>query len=108
MTGAQPGGPVPLPMPKFAAAARPALADTGLRRNLRGATAALRERAAAASGAPADRADLPEAGRAIGGGARRNPGVHLEELERAVTEAGGTVHWAADAAEARRPPQPPG
>ncbi|MFB4310372.1 lactate utilization protein B [Actinomadura sp. GTD37] len=89
-------------MPKFAAAARSALADTGLRRNLRGATAALRERAAAASGEPADWADLREAGRAIGDDALRGLDVHLEELERSVTEAGGTVHWAADAAEARR------
>ncbi len=40
--------------------------------------------------------------RAIGDDALRNLDVHLEELERAVTEAGGTVHWAADAAEARR------
>ncbi|MFA1550164.1 lactate utilization protein B [Actinomadura chokoriensis] len=89
-------------MPKFADAARPALADTGLRRNLRGATAAFRERAAAASGEPADWEDLREAGRAIGDDALRNLDIHLEELERAVTEAGGTVHWAADAAEARR------
>jgi L-lactate dehydrogenase complex protein LldF len=89
-------------MPKFAAAARPALADTGLRRHLRGATGVLRERAAAAAGEPADWEDLREAGRAIGDGALRNLDVHLEELERAVTEAGGTVHWAADAAEARR------
>lgn len=102
MTAAPPGGPVPPPMPKFAAAARPALADTGLRRNLRRATAALRERAAAASAEPADWEELREAGRAIGDDALRNLDVHLEELERAVTEAGGTVHWAADAAEARR------
>ncbi len=102
MTAAPPGGPVPPPMPKFAAAARPVLADTGLRRNLRRATAALRERAAAASAEPADWEELREAGRAIGDDALRNLDVHLEELERAVTEAGGTVHWAADAAEARR------
>ncbi|WP_346043704.1 lactate utilization protein B [Actinomadura chokoriensis] len=89
-------------MPKFAAAARPALADTGLRRTLRGATAVLRERAAAASAEPADWEELREAGRAIGEAALRDLDVHLEELERAVTEAGGTVHWAVDAAEARR------
>lgn len=101
-TGAAPGGPVPLPMPKFAAAARPALADTGLRRSLRGATARLRGRAAAAAAEPADWEDLREAGRAIGEEALLNLDAHLEDLERAVTEAGGTVHWAADAAEARR------
>ncbi|TDD81318.1 lactate utilization protein B [Actinomadura rubrisoli] len=89
-------------MPKFAAAARGALADTGLRRNLRGATAALRARQAAGAAEPADWEDLREAGRAIKDETLLNLDAHLEELERAVTEAGGTVHWAADAAEARR------
>ncbi|WP_370771098.1 lactate utilization protein B, partial [Actinomadura roseirufa] len=104
-TGRLPGGargPVPLPTPKFATAARAALADTRMRRNLRGATAAGRERRAAATTEPADWEDLREAGRAIRDGALLGLDGHLEELERAVTEAGGTVHWAADAAEARR------
>ncbi|MES9608815.1 LUD domain-containing protein, partial [Actinomadura sp. NPDC000929] len=91
-----------MPRPKFAAAARPELADTRLRRNLRGATAALREREAAAAAEAADWEDLREAGRAIKDGALLDLDAHLEELERAVTESGGTVHWAADAAEARR------
>ncbi len=111
MTASSPGtgpsstgrsGPVPPPRPKFAAAARPELADTRLRRNLRGATAALREREAAAAAEAADWEDLREAGRAVGDAALLDLDSHLEELERAVTEAGGTVHWAADAAEARR------
>lgn len=110
MTASSPGttpssagtsGPAP-PRPKFAAAARSALADTRLRRNLRGATAALREREAAAAAEISDWDDLREAGRAIRDRALLDLDVHLEELERAVTEAGGTVHWAADAAEARR------
>ncbi|WP_240810429.1 lactate utilization protein B [Actinomadura sp. WMMA1423] len=78
------------------------MADTRLRRNLRGATAALREREAAAAAEAADWEDLREAGRAVGDAALLDLDSHLEELERAVTEAGGTVHWAADAAEARR------
>ncbi|MES9543512.1 LUD domain-containing protein [Actinomadura sp. NPDC000600] len=110
MTASPPGaapspgrsGPARPPRPKFAAAARPELADTRLRRNLRGAAAALREREAAAAAEAADWEDLREAGRAIGDGALLDLDAHLEELERAVTEAGGTVHWAADAAEARR------
>ncbi|TMQ91957.1 lactate utilization protein [Actinomadura soli] len=93
-------GPVPLPMPKFAAAARSALADTGLRRNLRGGIAAAREREAAAAAELGGWDDLREAGRAIRDAALLDLDAHLEELERAVTEAGGTVHWAADAAEA--------
>ncbi|WUI04352.1 lactate utilization protein [Spirillospora sp. NBC_00431] len=87
-------------MPKFAAAARSALADTGLRRNLRGATATAREREAAAAAELPGWDDLREAGRAIRDAALLNLDAHLEELERAVTAAGGTVHWAADAAEA--------
>ncbi|MFI6751721.1 lactate utilization protein B [Actinomadura luteofluorescens] len=111
MTASSPGttpsssgrsGPAPAPRPKFAAAARPELADTRSRRNLRGATAALRGREAAAAAATADWEDLREAGRAIGDAALLDLDAHLEELERAVTEAGGTVHWAVDAAEARR------
>ncbi|TDD76612.1 lactate utilization protein [Actinomadura darangshiensis] len=89
-------------MPKFATAARSALADTRSRRNLRGAAAALREREAAAAAEPADWDDLREAGRAIKDDTLLNLDTHLAELERAVTEAGGVVHWAADAAEARR------
>ncbi|SFO50191.1 lactate utilization protein [Actinomadura madurae] len=100
-SSARTSGPAP-PRPKFAAAARSALADTRLRRNLRGATAALREREAAAAAEISDWDDLREAGRAIRDRALLDLDVHLEELERAVTEAGGTVHWAADAAEARR------
>ncbi|GAA2594198.1 LUD domain-containing protein [Actinomadura fulvescens] len=93
--------PVPLGMPKFAAGARAALADTGQRRNLGAATGALRARAAAATGEAADWEELREAGRAIRDRTLLDLGTQLEELERAVTEAGGTVHWAADAAEAR-------
>ncbi|WP_376766266.1 lactate utilization protein B [Actinomadura litoris] len=100
-TAGEARAPVPLPTPKFATAARAALADTRLRRNLRGATASLRERAGA-SPEPGDWEELREAGRAIRDDALLNLDAHLEELERAVTEAGGTVHWAADAAEARR------
>ncbi|XVQ15359.1 lactate utilization protein B [Spirillospora sp. CA-255316] len=88
--------------PKFADAARTALADPRLRRNLAGATAAMRARRAAATAATADWDELREAGRAIKDQTLLNLDSYLEELERSVTEAGGVVHWAADAAEARR------
>ncbi|MFG2089577.1 MULTISPECIES: lactate utilization protein B [unclassified Spirillospora] len=78
------------------------MADTRLRRNLRGATAAVREREAAAAEEPADWEELREAGRAVRDGTLLDLDLHLAELERAVTEAGGVVHWAVDAAEARR------
>ncbi|MEU5883835.1 LUD domain-containing protein [Spirillospora sp. NPDC047279] len=92
--------PVPLGMPKFAAGAKAALSDTGQRRNLRTATGALRDRSAAAARDAPDWDDLREAGAAIRDQALLNLDGLLEELERAVTEAGGTVHWAVDAAEA--------
>ncbi|MFF0517751.1 lactate utilization protein B [Actinomadura nitritigenes] len=109
MTGAPPGPPAGAggahragtAPPKFAVAARAALADTALRRGLRGAAAAVRERRSADPG-PADWEDLREAGRAVKDATLLALDAHLEELERAVTEAGGRVHWAADAAEARR------
>ncbi|MEV5830814.1 LUD domain-containing protein [Spirillospora sp. NPDC052242] len=87
---------------RFADAARPALADTRLRRNLGVAVAAARDRAAAAAAEPADWEELRDAGRALRDAALLDLDTHLERLERAVTEAGGTVHWAVDAAEARR------
>lgn len=95
-------GPVSLPMPKFSVAARGALADTQLRRNLRKATTTIRGRRAAAAGELTDWEALREAGRAIKDRTLLSLDTYLEELERAVTEAGGTVHWAADAAEANR------
>ncbi|GAA2439558.1 LutB/LldF family L-lactate oxidation iron-sulfur protein [Actinomadura vinacea] len=102
-TSSGPGdGPSRRQQPKFAAAARTALADTRLRANLAGATAALRARRAAATAELDDWDDLREAGRAIKDQTLLNLDSYLEELERAVTEAGGVVHWAADAAEARR------
>lgn len=45
---------------------------------------------------------LREAGRRIKAHALRHLEVHLETLERTVTEAGGIVHWAPDAAAANR------
>lgn len=95
-------GPVPLPMPRFAVAARTALADTGLRRDLRADAAALRRRREAAAGELGDWQQLREAGRAIRDETLLNLDAYLERLEKSVTEAGGAVHWAADAAEAAR------
>ncbi|MGH3392586.1 MAG: lactate utilization protein B, partial [Actinomadura sp.] len=88
--------------PTFKTLARPALADTRLRRNLRGATATLRARRAAAVTELTDWERLREAGRAIKDRTLLDLDTYLAELERAVTEAGGTVHWARDAAEANR------
>jgi L-lactate dehydrogenase complex protein LldF len=86
--------------PSFPDAARVALADAQLRRNLRKATTTIRARRAAVVAERPDWQELREAGRRIKAQAVRHLDVHLERLERAVSERGGIVHWARDAAEA--------
>ncbi|MFC9975555.1 LUD domain-containing protein [Spirillospora sp. NPDC127200] len=90
------------PRPRFADAAREALADPALRGELRGTAAASRALRAEAVAELPDWDGLRAAGRAVRERTLLNLDALLEDLERAVTEAGGTVHWAADAAEARR------
>ena len=86
----------------FPQAARVALADTQLRHNLRHATHSIRDKRARVVAELDDWEQLREAGRRIKERALRHLDVHLETLEAAVTRAGGTVHWAADAAQANR------
>ncbi len=91
-----------LGMPAFPAAARDAVRDTTLRANLRHATHTIRDKRAKAVAELDDWARLREAGRQIKDHTLRHLGEHLLRLEEAVTAAGGTVHWAADADEANR------
>ncbi|MBM7772332.1 L-lactate dehydrogenase complex protein LldF [Actinokineospora baliensis] len=91
-----------LGMPPFPEAAREALADTQLRANLRAATATIRAKRAAVVAERSDWEQLREAGRAIKDRALRDLDTYLLQLEERVTAAGGTVHWARDAAEANR------
>ncbi len=86
----------------FPAAAERALADSQLRRNLRKATSTIRAKRDAAVAELDDWQELREAGRQIKTHAVAHLDVHLERLERTVTAAGGTVHWARDGAEANR------
>jgi L-lactate dehydrogenase complex protein LldF len=86
--------------PPFPDAARAALRNDQLRRNLRKATTTIRAKRAAVVAELDDWEQLREAGRQIKQQAIRHLDVHLERLERSVTERGGTVHWARDAAEA--------
>jgi L-lactate dehydrogenase complex protein LldF len=85
---------------KFQEAAPRELANAQQRRNLRKATTTIRAKRAAAVGEVEDWEALREAGAAIKERALRHLGTHLERLERSVVGAGGTVHWARDAAEA--------
>ncbi|MFD8935264.1 lactate utilization protein B [Streptomyces sp. NPDC059578] len=89
-------------MPAFPVAAREAVRDATLRRNLRHATRTIRERRARAVAELSDWAQLREAGRRIKDHTLRHLDHYLMQLEESVTAAGGTVHWAADAAEANR------
>src|SRR5687767_8928356 len=87
-------------MSGFPAAARAALADAQLRRNLGKATTAIRAKRAAAVGELDDWEALRDAGAAIKERAMATLPEQLERLEAGVTRAGGTVHWARDGAEA--------
>jgi L-lactate dehydrogenase complex protein LldF len=86
----------------FPVAARRALANTQLRRNLGKATTTIRAKRAAVVAELPDWEELREAGRAIKAHTMRHLGHYLTELESQVTARGGTVHWARDAIEANR------
>jgi L-lactate dehydrogenase complex protein LldF len=84
----------------FPKAARGALADSQLRRNIGHATSTIRAKRARVVGEVADWEALRDAGAEIKERALRHLDVHLERLEESVTRAGGTVHWARDVARA--------
>ena len=87
-------------MPAFPVAAREALGDAQLRRNLAHATATIRAKRAAAVGEVAEWEDLRLAGAAVKDAALLELDRHLEQLEASLVARGATVHWARDAAEA--------
>ena len=87
-------------MPAFPTAAREALSDTQLRRNLAHATGTIRAKRAEVVGEVDDWEELRLAGAAIKDNVLRNLDEHLLRLEESLTARGATVHWARDAAEA--------
>jgi L-lactate dehydrogenase complex protein LldF len=86
----------------FPDAARRALADPQLRRNLGQATATIRAKRAAVVAELSDWEELRDAGQAIKARAMRHLDRYLEQLETQVIARGGTVHWARDGIEAGR------
>lgn len=86
----------------FPTLAHHTLRNTQMRRNIRKATTTIRERTARVSAELPDWERLREAGSAIKREVMSNLDGYLLELEEKVTAAGGQVHWAEDAAEARR------
>jgi L-lactate dehydrogenase complex protein LldF len=84
----------------FPDAARDALADPQLRRNLAHATGVIRAKRAAAVAELDDWEALRLAGEAIKRATMASLDTHLVRLEAEVSARGGTVHWARDAREA--------
>jgi len=89
----------PKPFPK---AAHEALRDTQLRQNIRRATSTIRDKTNRVTGELPDWQELRAAGSAIKARAMADLEANLLRLEEMVSKAGGQVHWARDAAEARR------
>ena len=86
----------------FPAAARTALADPQLRRNLQHATTTIRGKSGRVIAELPDWEQLRSAGSALKAYTMAHLPRLLEQLEERVTAAGGVVHWAADAVEANR------
>ncbi|MFL5589220.1 MAG: LutB/LldF family L-lactate oxidation iron-sulfur protein [Ktedonobacteraceae bacterium] len=89
-------------LPMFPQAARTALSNSQLRRNLGKATTTIRAKRAAVVGELPDWEALRSAGSSIKARTMRHLDEYLLQLETAVQHAGGQVHWARDAAEANR------
>jgi L-lactate dehydrogenase complex protein LldF len=92
--------PTYLGMPTFPQAARAALRDDQLRRNLAHATGTIRTKRAAAVAELGDWEELRQAAKAIKDHTLAHLDHYLLQLEEKVTAAGGQVHWADGADEA--------
>jgi L-lactate dehydrogenase complex protein LldF len=86
----------------FPAAAKDALANEQLRRNLGAATRTIRTKRAKVVNEVPDWAQLRAAGAAIKDDVLAHLDTYLVQLEEQVINRGGVVHWARDAAEANR------
>ncbi|MEA2324008.1 MAG: L-lactate dehydrogenase complex protein LldF [Solirubrobacteraceae bacterium] len=86
--------------PGFPEAAREALSDSQLRRNLGKATTTIRAKRHEVVSEVDDWQALRDAGAAIKRRAMATLPEQLERLEASVTAAGGIVHWATDGAQA--------
>ena len=86
----------------FPQAALPILRNTQLRKNVAHATDVIQAKRAKLVAEKADWQALRTAAAAIKDDVLANLDAYLEQFEDRCTAAGGTVHWAADASEARR------
>ncbi|WP_158793932.1 LutB/LldF family L-lactate oxidation iron-sulfur protein [Granulicella sp. L60] len=92
----------PRTAPTFPIAAKAALGDMQLRKNVRHATDVIQGKRARVVGEMPDWQQLRETGRQIRQHTMEHLDFYLEEFETNCTRAGGMVHWARDAEEARR------
>jgi L-lactate dehydrogenase complex protein LldF len=88
--------------PPFPQAALPVLRNSQLRKNIAHAIDVIQGKRARLVEEKPDWQELRTAAAAIRTHVLENLGFYLEQFESRCTAAGGVVHWAADAAEARR------
>jgi L-lactate dehydrogenase complex protein LldF len=88
--------------PPFPQAALPVLRNPQLRKNVAHAIDVIQAKRAKLVTEKTDWQELRTAASAIRTHALENLGYYLEQFEANCTAAGGTVHWASDAAEARQ------
>jgi len=86
----------------FPMAAKVALGDTQMRKNVRHATEVIQAKRARVVAEMPDWQQLREAGKQIRQHTMEHLDFYLEQFEANCTRAGGVVHWARDAEEARR------
>jgi L-lactate dehydrogenase complex protein LldF len=91
----------PKSAPLFPIAAKTAMLDTQLRTNVAHATSVIQAKRLRVVSEMADWQQLREAGKQIREHTMEHLNFYLEEFEVNCTRAGGVVHWAADAEEAR-------
>ena len=92
----------PTTAPKFQVAAKALMGDSQLRKNVRHATKVIQTKRAKVVAEMPDWQDLREAGKQIRQHTMQHLDYYLEQFERNCTAAGGQVHWAKDAEDARR------
>jgi len=91
----------PRTAPTFPMAAKMAMGDLQLRQNVRHATDVIRAKRAQVVNEMPDWQELREAGKKIRQHTMEHLDYYLQEFEANCTHAGGVVHWARDAEEAR-------
>src|SRR5580658_7706555 len=92
----------PRTAPAFPKAAHDLLRDGQLRKNLHHATSVIQNKRARVVAELSDWEQLRLAGQRIREHTMAHLDAYLEQFERNCTRAGGVVHWARDAEEARR------